>query len=49
MANNKRLSQSMADSWKDAYGTNFINPSGEDTEEWLMAWRTVLAGGSHFS
>jgi len=40
MNNSKRLSQSVADGWRDAYIPN--TPSADDVEEWLTAWKAVL-------
>ena len=47
MNNSKRLSQCVADGWKDAYIPH--SPSGDDVEEWLTAWKAVFARGIRFS
>jgi CBS domain-containing protein len=42
MANSKRLSQSMTESWKDAFAPTHISPSADDVEQWLAAWKAVF-------
>lgn len=49
MANSKRLSQSMTESWKDAFAPTHISPSADDVEQWLAAWKAVFVRGIHYS